>query len=685
MSKRSRRRPAAARPAPPLLTLSNDLSRWLAPAVLVLVTAVAYLPTFANGFVNFDDIENFLNNRAYRGLGWTQLRWMFTTWNLGGLIPLTWITLGFDYVIWGMDSTGYHLTSLVLHLLGSLVFYFVLLRLLRIALEPGEGNRTALRLGALVGALVFSVHPLRVESVAWITERRDVLSGLFTLLSVLAYLRAWDARTGERLERRWYLASLAFFACALLSKAMAVTLPVVLVLLDVYPLRRLRAFSRGGLRVLARNLLVEKLPFGLLALACVVVTVLVARGNDAMATLERWSLLDRLFLAVHSAAFYLWKTIAPVNLSIMYEVPERLDYVAWPFVAAWVCVIAISAGCLALARRFPALLIAWAAYLVMLAPVSGLVQVGLQLAADRYSYTPCLGWAALAGAGFFLAWRRAGGARNAFPRAQALVAGTAVCVIAILGVLTWWQVEVWHDTETLWTHALAASPASRAHENLGDLYQDRGQIDRAAAHYEQLVQMRPSYGPGHLYLGATRAQQGRPEEAMREYEEAARLMPDSAVPYYNMGLALVALRRPAEAIERYRQAVKIVPAYADAHNNLGLLLAEDGKLDDGVVHLREAVALRPDSASYHSNLGLALARQGRADEALRELGRAVDLDPRNAGAHNNLGVLLVRLGRYDDAAVQFREALAISPGLREAQVNLDDVTERVKRKGATTR
>ncbi len=685
MSKKPRRpRPAAARPAP-TLALSGDLWRWLAPAVLVLVTAVAYLPSLSNGFVNFDDIENFVNNRAYRGLGWTQLRWMFTTWNLGGLIPLTWITLGFDYVIWGMDPAGYHLTSLVLHVLGALVFYFVLLRLLRAALAPDEDYGTGLRLGALVGALLFSVHPLRVESVAWITERRDVLSGLFAFLSVLAYLRAWDARTGEKLERRWYLASLAFFTCALLSKAMAVTLPVVLVLLDVYPLRRLRVLSLGGLRALARNLLLEKLPFGLLALACLVVTVLAARDNEAMSPLEQFGLLDRLFLAVHSAAFYLWKTIAPVNLTIMYELPERLDRAAWPFLAAWLCVVAVSTVCLALVRRFPALLIAWAAYLVTLAPVSGLVQTGRQMAADRYSYLPCLGWAALAGAGFCLAWRHAGGASGESTRAQKLVTWTTVGVITILGVLTWRQVGVWRDTETLWTHAAAASPASRAHENLGHVYQDREQLDRAAAHFEQLVRMRPSYGPGHLYLGATRAQQGRPEEAMPEYEEAARLMPDSAVPYYNMGLALVALRRPAEAIERYRQAVKIVPSYADAHNNLGLLLTEDGKLDEGVAHLREAVALRPDSASYHSNLGLALARQGRAGEALQELGRAVDLDPRNAGAHNNLGVMLVSLGRYDDAAVQFREALALSPGLREAQVNLEDATARATRKGATTR
>src|SRR5262249_41031016 len=314
-----------------------------------------------------------------------------------------------------------------------------------------------------------------------------------------------------------------------------------------------------SLRALARNLFLEKLPFGLLALACLVVTALAARGNEAMSPLVRLGLLDRLFLAVHSAAFYLWKTVAPINLSIMYQLPERLGPAAWPFIAAWVCVLAVSAVCLALARSVPALLIAWTAYSVMPAPVSGLTQAGWQMAADRYSYMPCLGWAALAGAGFLLAWRRAGGARGESTRT--FVAWTAVCLIAVLGVLTWRQVGVWRDTETLWTHAAAASPSSLAHENLGEGYQDRGQFDRAAAPFEQSVRMRPGYGPGHFHLGATRAQQGRPEEAMREYEEAARLMPDSAVPYYNMGLALVALRRPAEAIGRYRQALKIVPGY----------------------------------------------------------------------------------------------------------------------------
>jgi tetratricopeptide (TPR) repeat protein len=656
--------------------------RWLAPVVLVLATVVAFLPTLENGFVNFDDIENFLSNRSYRGLGLIQLRWMFTTVNLGGLIPLTWMTLGFDYLIWGMDPAGYHLTSLLLHALAALAFYFVLLRLLREAQDGSAADATSLRLGALFGALIFSVHPLRVESVAWVTERRDVLSGLFCLLTVLAYLRAWDARAGDRLGGTWYVASLGLFVCALLSKSMAITLPAVLVLLDCYPLRRLRLSFPDGLGAIARNLLVEKSPFGALSLACVGLTVAAARGNDAMSSLSDVSLLDRLSLSVHSVAFYLWKTVAPVNLAIMYELPEKLDRTAWPFVAAWVVVLAITTACLGLRRRLIALTVAWLAYLIMLAPVSGLVQAGRQMAADRYSYLPCLSWAVLCGAGFLWAWRKTAGPQGEPTRTRSLVMWTGVLIVLGLAALTWKQVGVWHDTETLWTHAAVVAPSGRAHENLGEVFQDRGQLAEAGAHFESLVRIRPRYGPGHLYLGAVRVQQGRTDEAMKEYAKAARLMPTSAVPHYNMGLALMAQNRPAEAIEQYREAVKLVPTYVNAHNNLGMALAGQGRLDDGVEHLREALKLDPESAGIHSNLGLVLARQGRAAEALQHLGKAVELDPGNAGIRNNLGVMLVRVGHYDDAVAQFREALASDPNLREAQVNLDDAVAR-SRQGTT--
>jgi len=659
--------------------------RWLAPIILMVTTAVAFLPTLENGFVNFDDIENFINNRSYRGLGPAQLKWMFTAWNLGGLIPLTWMTLGLDYVVWGMDPAGYHLTSLVLHVLGALAFYFVLLRLLRAAHGSREPNGSALRLGALFGALLFAVHPLRVESVAWVTERRDVLSGLFSLLTVLAYLRAWDARAGERLGRKWYGVSVGLFLCALLSKAMAVTLPFVLLLVDVYPLRRLRFPSVGWLMPMARNILLEKAPFILLSLACSAVTVVAGSRNDGLTSLDRLNLPDRISLAAHSAAFYLWKTIAPVNLAIMYELPERIDRTTWPFMLSWVAVAAITAVCLVSRHRFAALLAVWVAYLAMLAPVSGLVQAGWQMAADRYTYLPCLGWAALGGGGLSLVLQRASGPDVGSTRLRSVVIWTAAFMVLGLAALTWKQVGVWRDTETLWNHALAASPSGRAHENLGTLLEERGQVAGAATHFEQLVRIRPSYGPGHLYLGAARAAQGRLPEAINHYSEAARLMPDSAVPHYNMGIALAAQGRTAEAVERYRDAVKLVPTYVDAHNNLGLALAQQGRLEEAVQHFREALRLRPDAAGTHSNLGLVLARQGRAAEALQQLGEAVQIDPRNAGYRNNLGAMLLSIGHLDQALTQFREALTLDPGLREAQVNLDDALARSARAAPRSR
>jgi tetratricopeptide (TPR) repeat protein len=663
----------------------DHVLRWLAPIILVVTTIVAFLPTLENGFVNFDDVENFLNNRSYRGLGPAHLRWMFITWNLGGLIPLTWMTLGLDYVVWGMDPAGYHLTSLALHVLGSLVFYFVLIRLLEAAQRSPEPDGAGLRLGALFGALLFAVHPLRVESVAWVTERRDVLSGLFFLLSILAYLRAWDTRAGERLGRKWYLLSLGMFLCALLSKAMAVTLPLVLLLLDVYPLRRLRLLSAGWLKPMARNILVEKAPFMVLSLACSAITVVAGRRNDGLASLDKLGLLDRISLAAHSAAFYLWKTIAPVNLAIMYELPERIDRTTWPFLLSWVVVISITAVCLVFRRRLAALPAVWVAYLATLAPVSGLVQAGWQMAADRYTYLPCLGWAALGGAGLFLTLRRASGPEGGSTRARSVIIWTAALMVIGLAALTWKQVGVWRDTETLWTHALAASPSGRAHENLGTLLEERGQVAGAAGHFEQLVRIRPRYGPGHLYLGAARAAQGRLPEAISHYNEAARLMPDSAVPHYNMGLALVAQNRTAEAVERYREAVKLVPTYVDAHNNLGLALAQQGRLEEAVQHFREALKLRPEAAGTHSNLGVVLARQGRAADALQQLGEAVQIDPGNAGYRNNLGAMLASIGRFDEAMAQFREALTLDPGLREAQVNLDDALARSARAAPRSR
>src|SRR5438093_8454887 len=317
---------------------------WLVPGLIALVTFVAFLPALQNQFVNWDDAENFLENPHYRGLGWTQLRWMWTTFHLGHYIPLTWMTLGLDYRLWGMNPFGYHLTSLLLHAANAVVFFFVVHRILTLALpRPSERGR-ALAVSAGFAALVFAIHPLRVESVAWVTERRDVLSGLFYLLTILMYLRA--CARGAR-GRGWYWLSVAVFGCALLSKSMVVSLPVVLLILDVYPLRRL-----GGALAWwsepARRVYVEKIPFVLLAAAASAVALMAQLSHNTMVSVVQLSGLGRLALSVYGLSFYLWKPVALVTLSPLYELPPTVNPWAPPFLLSYGLVVAITALVLAL-------------------------------------------------------------------------------------------------------------------------------------------------------------------------------------------------------------------------------------------------------------------------------------------------------------------------------------------------
>src|SRR5436309_13698099 len=295
------------------------MGRWGA-SVVAFLTIVTFLPALQNGFAgNFDDAKNFLTNPHYRGLGLTQIEWMFTTTHMGQYVPLTWITLGLDYLLWGMSAAAYHLTSLLLHAVTAVLFYFVSRHL--IGLATGRPDASATAAGAAVAALLFAVHPLRVESVVWVTERRDVVSGVFYMLTLLAWFRAVER---EPRSRRWYWASVALFACALLSKALTVALPIVLLVLDVYPLRRLGG-AQGWWTPSARRVYAEKAPFvALAAVAAVIALVAIVRlGN--MAALERLSLSERVGVSAFSLTFYLWKTLVPVGLSPLYELPARLD------------------------------------------------------------------------------------------------------------------------------------------------------------------------------------------------------------------------------------------------------------------------------------------------------------------------------------------------------------------------
>src|SRR5438034_8205596 len=590
---------------------------WLVPVLIALVTVAAFLPARQNQFVNWDDKDNFLDNPHYRGLGWTHLRWMWTT-HLGHYIPLTWMTLGLDYLLWGMNPVGYHLTNLLLHAANAVVFFFVVRRILTLALPSPSERGHALAVSAGFAALVFAIHPLRVESVAWVTERRDVLSGLFYLVAILLYLRACER--GAR-GRGWYWLSVAVFVGALLSKSMVVNLPVVLVILAVYPLRRLGG-SIGWRSEPARRVYVEKIPFVLLAAAASAIAVMAQSSVHAVASLAQLSVPGRVAISTYGLSFYLWKMVVPVNLSPVYELRPPVNPWATPFLLSYGVVLALTAIALALRRRVPGLPAAWVAYIVVLLPVLGIFQSGPQIAADRYTYLAGLGWAILAGAGLLSCWRSSRRSKTGTP-ATWLLAGIAFCVVVGLGVLTWNQVHVWHDSEKLWSHAVAIDPGSAVGEySRGLVLAQQGKLTEAMEHYQTALRINPDYADAHNNVGAVLADQGRLAEAIEHYREALRLTPDYADAHYNWGNALAQQGKPAEAIEHYRQALRIKPDHALSHTNWGVELAQQGKLAEAIDHFREALRIKPDDALAHRNLGLALTQQGKPAEAFEHFQQA---------------------------------------------------------------
>src|SRR5881628_1431255 len=581
---------------------------------------------------------------------------MWTT-HLGHYIPLTWMTLGLDYLLWGMNPFGYHLMSLLLHAANAVVFFFVVHRILTLALTSPSERGHALAVAAGFAALVFAIHPLRVESVAWVTERRDVLSGFFYLSAILMYLRACER--GAR-GRGWYWAAVGLFAGALLSKSMVVNLPFVLLILDVYPLRRLGGFV-GWWSEPARRIYVEKIPFVLLAAAASAVAVMAQLSKSAMIPVAHLSALGRLAVSAYGLSFYLWKMVVPLNLSPLYMRPPTVDPEAPPFILSYGLVLAITAIVLALRRRMPGLPAAWAAYVVVLLPVLGIFQSGSQIAADRYTYLAGLGWAILAGASL-LACRHA---------TRFLIRGSAVGVLVGLGVLTWNQVHVWHDSEKLWTHALAIDPkSSAAHSNLGSALIAQGKPAEASEHFREALRINPNDADDHTNWGTALARQGKLAAASEHYQQVLQIKPDSADAHNNWGTLLARQGKLAAAIEHYQQVLQIKPDSADAHNNWGAALAQQGKLVEASEHYQRALQMRPDNADVHYNLGMALARQGKPAEASEHFQAAVRINPNDADAHYNWGNALARQGRLTEASDQFRLAVRIKPDHAEAQSSL---------------
>jgi protein O-mannosyl-transferase len=663
------------------------------PLSIVVLTFVAFLPSLQNGFVNWDDEAVLLDNPNYRGLGWEQLRWMFTTFHMSVYRPIAWITMGIDYLIWGMEPFGYHLTSLFFHCANAVLFYFVALRLLRLAMSTTDELTLPLRVAAGFAALFFALHPLRVEPVAWESGEDNLVAGFFFMLTLLCYLRA-AAITGTGLHRWvWMGGASILYALSILSKALTVPLPLALLVLDVYPLKRLKTDPRTWFQREARHILWEKIPFLLFAVPVAIVAVLAKQSTGAVAPVASIGWFPRLMQSFYGLAFYLQKTIAPWGLSPLYERPIPFNPWDWPFLLSGVIVLAVSIG-LGVVRRFwPAGLAAWVYYAVILLPSLGVITYGPQLVGDRYSYFSCLSWALLAGAGVFHFWkRRAAGEMSA--QVFLLVNGLAGVLLIGLGVLTWKQTQIWHDSERLWRHALALDDKSsfahnnlglvlakrdaleeaidqfrravdvdpafvEAYTNLGNFLAQRGFRDEAIVHLQHALQIEPTFVNAHNTLGNILADIGALDEAIQHFRKALQTNPQSAMTHYNLGRTLAKHGDAEEAIVQYRQSLEIDPGDVDVHNNLGLLLLSQGNIDQAILQFREAIRVNPNYAKAYFNLGKVDAQQDRLDEAIANFQKALQIQPGVAEIHENLARALARQGKRTEALQEYQEALRL--------------------------
>jgi len=616
--------------------------------LISLLLAVAALIVFWQvkdfGFINYDDPDYILDNPPVRsGLTAASALWAFTSFHASNWHPLTWISHMLDVQLFGLSPGGHHIINLLFHIANSILLFLILMRM-----------TNALWRSAFV-AVLFALHPLHVESVAWISERKDVLSSFFWMLTMGAY-----ALYAEHPGLKRYLVTLLFFALGLMAKPMLVTLPFVLLLLDFWPLGRLRGKeepkgapaagigrktrkmkkrSETGTRTpkpaetsiqwsLLLPLVKEKTPFFLFSAASSVITYLAQQKGGAVATLELIPFTSRIGNAVVSYAKYIVKLFWPVNPSVFY--PHEIVLPAWQVAGALLMIVLITLFAVGTMRRAPFLAAGWLWYLGTLVPVIGIVQVGAQAIADRYTYIPFIGLFIM------LAWGTPELLKrwNISNTAIAVLAGIVLCASAFA---SWTQAKYWTDDITLFQRALKSTTGNYV---------------------------------AHFRLAYALSQQNRFEEARHHFTEALFIKPDSYQAHNNLGIVLRRQGKTDEAIRHFGEAIRLKPDLSEGYNNMGIALLSKGMSEEGLKYLQKSISINPSDPEIHYVVASAMAQNGRLEESLKYFGECLRINPRNAMAHNNMGIVLARLGKIDEAIAHFREALWINPGMEQARDNL---------------
>jgi tetratricopeptide (TPR) repeat protein len=655
---------------------TNNVKYYLASAV-ALVAFLVYLSALRNDFVYWDDNLYIFDNPYIRSLDAVFFRWAFLGFHVSNWHPLTWISHAVDYAIWGLNPLGHHLTNIILHAANTALVVMLAMKLLEVArwrsVKNGPSSflndRTVL-IAAGVTGLLFGIHPLHVESVAWVSERKDLLCALFYLMSIIAYTSYVDrgklafenqqlevGANNERNQKKFpikknYLLALGLFILAILSKPMAVTLPAVLLILDWYPFGRIRSFNTAWASI------IEKLPFIVLSLISSLITILAQGTGKAFQTMDFMPLSVRALVAVKSLAAYIGKMLLPVNLLPFYPYPKYASVFSLEYILSIGFAIVATIACMVLARKQKVWLAAWGYYVITLIPVLGIIQVGGQAMADRYTYLPSLGpffvaglCSALISDKFFSEKRHGSFSGKAY-------AAAALFLAIFLSYLTLRQITVWRDSFSLWTSVIQKGDEKlpMAYVNRGAAFQKAGLLDKAVADYEMAVNLDPSDYRAYISLGRILEQMGLFDRAKEAVEKAIASNPSSHEAFRNRGLLMEKNGQFDEAIADYSKAIALQPTYFEAYNNRGLIYAKMGRFDKAIADYSEAITINPRHFNAYINRGVAFTLNGQFENALEDFNRAILLGQDDSISYYNRGMFYRRIGKNELALSDIRKA-----------------------------
>jgi tetratricopeptide (TPR) repeat protein len=638
----------------------------VAAAVVAVITIATFLPVLQDGFVNMDDDMYVYENPLIHSLSLHGIGWFLSHRYFNAFIPLTLLSHAIDYRFWGLAPFGHHLTSLLLHGLNAALVFILCLFLVRCrpiddqARTAWQGDRTIsgradLLLGPVIGSLLFALHPLRAESVAWVADRKDLLCALFAIPATVAYMRYAEHR-GRTRWVRWYIASLAAFALSLLAKSAVLTLPLLFFAID--------GMMKRGTHW--KRMLAEKLPFLFLSILAGVLAVASAPSGEVNYSVVHLSLAERILLPIYSTGFYLWKMLWPVALGPVYDVPSTTLLVG---LSCAVVVVTLALLLLAV-RRTAVPLLAWLGYIVLLLPTLVGISSGIQPWGDRYTYLPMIPLCVVAGSGFRLLLRFSPASASELWRRRALIVGGMLLLMGF-SMLSMRQARLWKDSDTLWMHAADVAPHNPSPPNgLGIACGSRRDYIRAVEYYRRAVELEPRFAEGYFNMGIAYESNREFGNAAASYANAVAVNSRYVNAYINWGSLFVNGRKVAEALALYDRALLVDPASADAHYHRGYALYLWGRYDEALLAFEETLRYNPYHAAALNNIGIILFGRGDQDGARQAWEQAVAVTPDNAEGFYNLGVLASARNDEDGAIVAFDRALKLKPDYVAAEMNL---------------